>query len=144
MFGRFSRSASERPGRSRPCDLDRLLDRSWFGLSSRGEGRLSERPRPCSALRLDGELDFLLSFTLSVLSGCFLSFDLLLPRLLSLAVESLVLLVTLSCLDSLAGFSGDLLRLRRLEVVLLASVESRLDFPLLPALGEMGLPELPF
>lgn len=144
LVGRLSRSVSERLGRSRAGDLDRLLARSWFGLSSRcGEERLSERLAFCSALKLDGELDFLLSFAFSVLCERFRSFDLLLPRPLSLALESLVLLVTLSGLDSFAGFSADLLRLRRLELDLLPSVESRLDFPLLPPLGEMGLPELP-
>lgn len=100
----------------------------------------------CSPLQLEGELDFLLlSLDLSVLSERFLSFDLLLPRPLSLTLESLVVLVTLSCLDSLVcpDFSADLLRLRRLELDLLPSVESRLDFPPFPPLGEIGLPELP-
>lgn len=98
----------------------------------------------CSPLQLEGELDFLvLSLDLSVLSERFLSFDLLLPWALSLTPVSLVLLVTLSCLDSLAGLSADLLRLRRLVLVLLPSVESRLDLPPFPPLGDMGLPELP-
>lgn len=144
LAGRLSRSASERLGRSRPGDLDRRLTLSWLGLSSRcGEDRLSVRPTFCSALKLEGELDFLLSLDLSVLCERFLSFDLLLPRPLSFTPVSLVLLVTLSCLDSLAGLSADLLRLRRLELDLLPSVESRLDLPLFPPLGDIGLPELP-
>lgn len=147
LVGRLSRSASERVGRSRPGDLDRRLALSWFGLSSRcGEGLLSGRLLFCSPLQPVGELDFLvLSLDLSVLSECFLSFDLLLPRPLSLTAVSLVVLVTLSCLDSLAcpSLSADLLRLRRLELDLLPSVESLLDFPPFPPLGDMGLPELP-
>lgn len=99
----------------------------------------------CSPLQLEGELDFLLlSLDLSVLSERFLSFDLLLPRPLSFALVSLVLLVTLSCLDSFCpDLSADLLLLRRFRLDLLPSVESRLDFPLFPPLGEMGFPELP-
>lgn len=140
LAGRLSRSASGRPGRSRPGDLDRRPPpRSWFGRSSRcGEARFSGRPTLCSAL--EGELDLRLSLAFSALAERFLSFDLLPPRPL---VVSLVLLVTFSGLGSLAARSADLLRLRRLALDLLPSVESLLDFPLFPALGEMGLPELP-
>lgn len=143
--GRLSRSASGRTGRSRPVDLERPAVRSGAGRSSCwAEERLSGRPGFCSPLQLEGELDFLLlSLERSALSEGFLSFDRLLPRPRSLFPVSLVLLVALSCRGSLAGRSADLLRLRRLELLLLASVESRLDFPLPPALGEMGFPELP-
>lgn len=136
LAGRLSLSASERPGRSR--DLDRPLAFSWFGLSSRGgEERLS--------VRLP-ELDFVvLSLDLSVLSEGFLSFDLLLPRPLSLPVVSLGVLVTFSCFGSLTcpSLSADLLRLRRLEADLLPSVESRRDFPPFAPLGDVVFPELP-
>lgn len=145
LAGLLSRSASPRFGLSRPDDLDLRPARSWVGLSSRcGDGRFSVRIPFCSPLQLEGELDFLvLSLDLSVLSECFLSFDRLLPRPRSFTPVSLVLLVILSCLDSLPGLSADLLRLRRLELLLLPSVESRLDFPLPPPLGDTGLPELP-
>lgn len=145
LAGRLSRSASERLGRSRPGDLERRLALSWFGLSSRcGEERFSVR-LPFSPLQVEGELDFLvLSLDRSVLCERFLSLDLLL-RPLSFAPVSLLVLVTLSGLDSLAcpNLSADLLRLRRLALDLLPSVESRLDFPLFPPLGDIGLPELP-
>lgn len=143
LVGLLSRSLSDsdRPGRSR--DLDLRLPRSVFGLSSGwGEERLSERPLLCSALLLEGEGDFLfLSLDLPPLWERFLSFDLLRPR--PLAATSLLPLVVLSDLDSLPVLSLDLLRLWRLELDLLASVESRLALPLLP-LGEGGFPMLPF
>lgn len=146
LAGRRSRSASNRDGRS--LDLDRLAAPFWFCRSSLlGEERLSERPGFCSPRQPDGELDLWpLSLDLSAPSAPFLSLDLLLPRPLSFVPVSLAALVTLSCFVSLVGaaLSADLLLLRRLAADLPPSVESRLDFPLFPPLGDMGLPELPF
>lgn len=95
---------------------------------------------------LEGELDFLvLSLDLSVLSARFLSLDLLLARPLSFTAMSLVDLVILSLVSLVcSSLFPDLLllRLRCLALVLPPSIESRLDFPLFPFLGDAGLPEL--
>lgn len=132
LAGLLSRSASARPDRSLPVDLD------LRALSSRvGEGRLSVRLPFGSGRAGDVRLR---SLDLSMLSEAFLSLDLLLSRPLSLAPESLVLFVALSR-DSFGGLSADLLRLRRLEPALVSG-ESRLDLTLLPPLGETTFPEL--
>lgn len=86
--GLLSRSASVRPDRSLPVDLD-LRTRS----SRAGEGRLSMRLAFCSTRGGDVRLR---SLDLSVLSEAFRSLDLLRSRPLSFAPESLVLLVALS------------------------------------------------
>lgn len=106
------------------------VDRDLLALSSRG-GEVCLFF--CSALEGDVRLR-------SVLSGCFLSRDLLLSRPLSFAPGSLVLLALSR--DSFDGLSADLLRLRRFELALATSVESVLDFTLLAPLGETVFPEL--
>lgn len=133
FVGLLSRSASARPERSLPVDLDLRT------FSSRaGERRLSARLAFGSTRGGDVRLR---SLDLSVLSEAFRSLERLRSRPRSFTPESLVLLVALS-LDSFCVLSADLLRLRRLEPDLVSG-ESRLDLTLLPPLGEVAFPELP-
>ena len=107
-----------------------------------GVGRLSARPALCSALRPPGDGDFLvLSLERSELSGPLRSLERLRPpRPFSFPLASLLLLAAFSAFGSLAAFSFSLERLRlwRLEADFPASVDSRRDFPLLPARGDPG------